>query len=52
VRELGLEQAMLPEVVMLRRVHGANNSIRNRAARTEFARLLKGSLDRRRGAAQ
>ena len=51
-RELGLEQAMLPEVVMLRRVHGANNSIRNRAARIEFARLLKGSLDRRRGAAQ
>lgn len=49
-RELGLEQAMLPEVVMLRRVHGANRSIRNRDERIEFAHLLKRSLDRRRGA--
>lgn len=51
-RELGLEQAILPDVVMLRRVHGANRSIQNREERIEFARLLKGSLDRRRGAAQ
>lgn len=50
-RELGLEQAMLPEVVMMRRVHGANRSIRNRDERIEFARLLKRSLDRRREAA-
>ncbi len=51
-RELGLEQAMLPEVVMLRRVHGANTRSATARQRTEFARLLKGSLDRRRGAAQ
>jgi glycosyltransferase involved in cell wall biosynthesis len=50
-RELGLEQAMLAETVTLRRVHGANHSIHNRDHRAEFARHLKRSLDRRRGAA-
>jgi glycosyltransferase involved in cell wall biosynthesis len=50
-RELGLEQAMLAETVTLRRVHGANHSIHNRDERAEFARHLKRSLDRRRGAA-
>jgi len=50
-RELGLAQAMLPETVTLRRVHGANHSIHNRDQRAEFARHLKRSLDRRRGAA-
>jgi len=49
-RELGLEQAMLPQTVTLRRVHGENHSIRNRGERAEFARLLKQSLDRRRAA--
>lgn len=48
-RELGLEQAMLEQTVTLRRVHGENHSIRNRGERAEFARLLKQSLDRRRG---
>ena len=50
VRELGLKQTMLPETVTLRRVHGENHSIHNRGERAEFARLLKRSLDRRRGA--
>jgi hypothetical protein len=50
-KELGLEQAMLPETVTLRRVHGENHSLNNRDQRTEFARHLKRSLDRRRGAA-
>ncbi|HEX4464390.1 MAG TPA: glycosyltransferase family A protein [Solirubrobacterales bacterium] len=50
-RELGLAQAMLAETVTLRRVHGANHSIHNRNERSEFARHLKRSLDRRRGAA-
>lgn len=52
VRELGLEQAMLAETVTLRRVHGGNHSIHNRDERSEFTRLLKRSLDRRRRAAQ
>jgi glycosyltransferase involved in cell wall biosynthesis len=47
-RELGLRQAMLPETVTMRRVHGENHSIHNRGERAEFARLLKQSLDRRR----
>jgi glycosyltransferase involved in cell wall biosynthesis len=51
-RELGLRQAMLAETVTLRRVHGGNHSIHNRDERGEFARLLKRSLDRRRGAAR
>jgi len=49
-KELGLGQAMLAETVTLRRVHGANHSIDNRDQRTEFARHLKRSLDRRREA--
>jgi glycosyltransferase involved in cell wall biosynthesis len=49
VRELGLAHTMLPETVTLRRVHGGNHSIRNSGERGEFARLLKQSLDRRRG---
>lgn len=49
--ELGLEQTMLAETVTLRRLHGANHSIHNRDERAEFARHLKRSLDRRRGAA-
>jgi glycosyltransferase involved in cell wall biosynthesis len=52
LRELGIGQAMLPETVTLRRVHGANHSIHNRGERREFARLLKSSLDRRRGTAR
>lgn len=48
-RELGLAEAMLPETVMLRRVHGGNHSLSNRDQRREFAFHLKRSLDRRRG---
>jgi glycosyltransferase involved in cell wall biosynthesis len=47
-RELGLKQAMPAETVTLRRLHGENHSIHNRGERTEFARMLKRSLDRRR----
>ncbi len=50
--ELGLRHAMLAETVTRRRVHGANHSLRNRDRRAEFARVLKGSLDRRRGAGE
>jgi glycosyltransferase involved in cell wall biosynthesis len=54
-RERGLRQQMLPQVVALRRVHGANKGRSQRHARAEYARVLKHSLDRRRngtGAAQ
>jgi hypothetical protein len=47
-RELGLREVTLPDQVLWRRVHGANNSITNRASLSEFPRALKASLDRRR----
>jgi glycosyltransferase involved in cell wall biosynthesis len=49
--ELDLKRAMLAETVTLRRVHGANHSLRNWGERTEFAQFLKRSLDRRLGSA-
>jgi glycosyltransferase involved in cell wall biosynthesis len=47
-REAGLLEVTLPDQVLWRRVHGANNSITNRASLSEFPRALKASLDRRR----
>jgi GT2 family glycosyltransferase len=47
-RELGLRHATVPETVYWRRVHGENNSLRNRGALGELPRALKASLDRRR----
>jgi glycosyltransferase involved in cell wall biosynthesis len=51
-RELGLRDATVPELISWRRVHGANNSLKHRAAIDEFPRALKASLDRRRAAAR
>ncbi len=47
-RDLGLQEAMLSEVVARRRIHGANASFGNHAQRSEWPLLLKESLDRRR----
>jgi glycosyltransferase involved in cell wall biosynthesis len=41
---------MLPDVVVLRRVHDANTGVRLRGERDEYARVLKAVLDRRRSA--
>jgi len=49
-RELGLGELALADQVAWRRVHGENNSLRNRAEIGEFAHALKASLDRRRAA--
>jgi glycosyltransferase involved in cell wall biosynthesis len=46
--EKGLESHILPEVVMQRRLHGSNSTIRERAAMKDYVRILKASLDRRR----
>lgn len=51
-RELGLGELTLADQVLWRRVHGENNSLRNRAEIGEFAHALKASLDRRRAAGQ
>jgi glycosyltransferase involved in cell wall biosynthesis len=50
-RELRVVEATVPDQVLWRRVHGQNNSLRNRAKIGEFAHALKASLDRRRAAA-
>jgi glycosyltransferase involved in cell wall biosynthesis len=49
VRELGLRELMLPREVLRRRLHDENQSVRNRDDMTDFARVVKASLDRRRG---
>lgn len=46
--EAGLQSVMLPDIVMWRRLHGTNLVIREKESRTDYARILKASLDRRR----
>jgi glycosyltransferase involved in cell wall biosynthesis len=49
-REVGLTETTIAEQVVWRRIHGNNNSTRERDSRQEFARAIKASLDRRRAA--
>ncbi len=46
--EQGLRSFMLPEVVLKRRLHTTNTVIRERESQTDYVRILKASLDRRR----
>jgi len=46
--EKGLKSILLDEVVILRRIHANNMGIRERKSQTDFVRILKASLDRRR----
>lgn len=46
--ETGLESLMLPEVVTKRRLHTTNMGIRERRSQTDYVRILKAALDRRR----
>ena len=46
--DAGLESALLPEVVLRRRLHGSNTGLLRRGERDEYARVLKAVLDRRR----
>ena len=51
--EAGIAMAMLPDVLVRRRLHGANRSARHAArSRAEYLRILKRSLDRRRAVSQ
>jgi len=50
--DLGLSVKMLPELLMWRRLHETNMGILQRQARTDYVRLIKASLDRRRAASQ
>jgi glycosyltransferase involved in cell wall biosynthesis len=47
-RELGLRELMLPDVVLERRVHEANLTVRERDDYGDYARILRASLARRR----
>ena len=49
-RESGLREVILDQHVLWRRVHSQNTTISRRAHRTEYARAIKRSLDRRRRA--
>lgn len=47
--ERGLKSFMLPEVLMERRLHTDNSVIRERDSQKDYLRIVKASLDRRRG---
>ncbi len=49
--ELGLHSSVLPEPVLRRRIHHSNTGIRERAARTDYATVVRAALERRRRAA-
>lgn len=48
--DVGLRQFMLPNLLLHRRLHHTNQGVRERQAITDYARVLKSSLDRRRAA--
>jgi glycosyltransferase involved in cell wall biosynthesis len=48
--DAGLRMLMLPDVMMHRRLHDANQSLRLRHGAVDYVRALKASLDRRRAA--
>ena len=47
-KELGLKNLMLPDILMLRRIHKGNQGIYKRQYRTAYTRVVKAALDRRR----
>jgi glycosyltransferase involved in cell wall biosynthesis len=49
-QEAGLRSHVLPRVVLERRLHSANNGLRESDSRGHYARVLKAALDRRRTA--
>ena len=50
--ELGLKSRVTQDLVLWRRLHDSNQGIRERASVSDYARVLKASLDRRRAAQQ
>jgi len=47
-REMNVKQYVVPEVLVKRRVHGANITLTDKNLRVEYPRVLKAILDRRR----
>jgi glycosyltransferase involved in cell wall biosynthesis len=50
--DAGLRMAVLPQVVLRRRIHAANTTLRAADARGDYARVVKAALDRRRAMAR
>lgn len=50
--EAGLRYAILPEVVLERRLHTANNGLRERASRSQYIEVIRQAMERRRAAAE
>ena len=50
-RDLGYTIALVPDIVLERRIHGANQTVRHRANYADYTQALKRVLDRRRGGA-
>jgi hypothetical protein len=46
--ETGLNPVMLPDIVMRRRIHSSNLGIRLKDMRSDYVKIVKASLDRRR----
>jgi hypothetical protein len=49
--DAGLRSTMLPQVLLERRLHLANNGLRERDSRSQYVHVLKAALDRRRAMA-
>ncbi len=49
-QEAGLRYAMLPDVVLERRLHTQNNGLRERDSRTQYLEVIRAALERRRAA--
>jgi glycosyltransferase involved in cell wall biosynthesis len=50
--EAGLRYAVLPEVVLERRLHTENNGLRERASRSQYLQVIRQAMERRRAAAE
>jgi glycosyltransferase involved in cell wall biosynthesis len=48
--EAGLRYAVLPEVVLERRLHTQNNGLRERGARSQYLDVIRAAMERRRAA--
>ena len=49
-KDLGVREALLPLLVIRRRIHGENTGIREAANRVDYTRVLRAALERRRAA--
>ena len=51
-QEAGLRHAILPEVVLERRLHTQNNGLRESASRSQYLEVIRQAMERRRAAAE